>query len=42
MLLVSAIDVWMRNAAGPSNLPTGIFELRNALLDEFHERPDAP
>jgi hypothetical protein len=37
VLLVQAIDVMMSNAGGPERLPAGIFELRNALLDDLHD-----
>jgi hypothetical protein len=36
-LLVQAIDVWLSNAGGPQRLPSGIFRLRNALLDHLHD-----
>jgi len=34
---VRVIELWMSEAGGPANLPEGIFELRNALLDDLAE-----
>jgi hypothetical protein len=38
-LVVEVIDLWMRNLTGPEKLPGGIFQLRNALIDDLNERP---
>jgi hypothetical protein len=35
-LIVEAVDVWMRNV-GRDGLPAGVFDLRNALLDDLHD-----
>jgi hypothetical protein len=37
VLLVQAIDVMMKDAGGPDRLPPGIYELRNALIDDMHD-----
>lgn len=37
-LVVEAIHVMGSNAGGLDRIPTGLFELRNALLDELHDR----
>jgi hypothetical protein len=41
-LVVKAIDVWMGNVGGPDRLPVGIFELRNALIDDLHDTAGGP
>ena len=41
-LLISAIDVMTRNAGDPALLPPGIFDLRNALIDELHDAGAGP
>jgi hypothetical protein len=35
--IVQIIDIWMSNVRGPNRLPEGIFELRNALVDDLHD-----
>ncbi len=35
--IVQIIEIWMRNVRGPDRLPEGIFELRNALVDDLHD-----
>jgi hypothetical protein len=39
VVLVTAIDAWTE-LVGRDNLPAGIFELRNALLDDLLELAD--
>lgn len=42
VLLLHAIDVWMGNVGGPDQLPAGIFNLRNALIDDTHDTAGGP
>lgn len=35
--IVQIIEIWTRNAGGVKRLPEGIFELRNALIDDLHD-----
>jgi hypothetical protein len=38
--IVQIIEIWMSNVRGPERLPEGIFELRNALVDDLHDTVD--
>lgn len=40
-LMVQIIDIWMRNVRGPERLPEGIFELRNALIDDLNDTAES-
>jgi hypothetical protein len=41
-LLFTVIDDWARDAGGKDELPPGIWDLRNALVDEFHDTGRGP
>ncbi len=41
-LLVKAIHVMGNNAGGLDRIPAGLFELRNALIDDLHDRRATP
>lgn len=41
-LLVQAIELMSRNAGGVDRLPEGLWDLRNALIDELHDEGLGP